>query len=96
MKKLYGIRNLLVHGDNDDVDNTSVEQTEDYMRRSIRGYLHMKCIIIYLRKIMNLQNILISWRLSDNDIDTFHKSKVSVIDKILNIVSSHAKLVPSE
>jgi hypothetical protein len=40
MKKLYGIRNLLVHGDNDDVDNTSVEQTEDYMRRSIRGYLH--------------------------------------------------------
>jgi hypothetical protein len=40
MKKLYGIRNLLVHGDNDDVGNTSVEQTEDYMRRSIRGYLH--------------------------------------------------------
>jgi hypothetical protein len=39
MKKLYERRSTLVHGDNDDVDSTSVQQLQDYMRRSIKEYL---------------------------------------------------------
>jgi hypothetical protein len=40
MKKLYKIRSMLVHGVKDDVDDKSVEQIEDYMRRLIWQYLH--------------------------------------------------------
>lgn len=39
MKKLYTTRSQVVHGNNDYVANEKVEQAEDYMRRSLNGYL---------------------------------------------------------